>query len=65
VAGNDYVAKSGTLTFAPGDVSKTVSVAITGDAVVEPNETLTLDLTNPVQVTVAGGSAVGTITNDD
>ena len=40
VAGSDYQAASGTLTFAPGETSKTVTVPVIGDRVPEPNETL-------------------------
>jgi len=64
-AGQDYTAKSGTVTFAAGETSKTVSVAITGDTAVEPNETLTVTLSNPSGATIADGSGTGTITNDD
>jgi sugar lactone lactonase YvrE len=67
VAGSDYVATSGTLTFAPGVTSNFINVAVNGDTVVEPDETLLVKLSNPVnaqgflpvtQVTV-------TIANDD
>ena len=64
-AGQDYTAKSGTVTFAAGETTKTVSVAVAGDTAVEPNETLTVTLSNPSGATIADGSAVGTITNDD
>ncbi len=65
VAGSDFTAKSGTLTFAAGVTSQQISVVVLGDTAVESNETLTLTLSNPVGVTIADGSAVGTITNDD
>jgi hypothetical protein len=64
-AGSDYTAKSGTLTFPKGSTAQTVSVPVIGDAVIESNETFTLNLTNPVNATLANTSAVGTITNDD
>ncbi len=64
-AGQDYTATSGTLTFAPGVTSQTVNVAVTGDTAVEPNETFTVTLANPVGATLATASATGTITNDD
>ena len=63
--GSDYTAKSGTLTFAAGETSKTVSVAVSGDTAVEANETLTLNLSGASGATIADGSATGTITNDD
>ncbi|MDT5014654.1 MAG: hypothetical protein QOD39_814 [Mycobacterium sp.] len=64
-AGQDYTAKSGSVAFAAGETTKTVTVAIAGDTTVEPNETLTVTLSNPSGATIADGSAVGTITNDD
>ena len=42
-AGSDYAASAGTLTFAAGETSKVVHVQVTGDSVVEANETLTLE----------------------
>jgi Calx-beta domain/FG-GAP-like repeat len=38
-AGSDYTAAQGDFTFAPGETSKTITVAVTGDRAVEPNET--------------------------
>ena len=64
-AGADYRAKSGTLTFAAGETSKTVSVAVKGDTAVEANETLTLNLSGASGATIVDGSGTGTITNDD
>ncbi len=64
-AGSDYTATSGTITFAAGETSKTVNVAVTGDTTVESNETLTVTLSSPSGATIATGSATGTITNDD
>jgi uncharacterized repeat protein (TIGR01451 family)/MYXO-CTERM domain-containing protein len=65
VAGSDFVAASGTLTFAPGSTSQTVTVSITGDALDEVDETFTVALSAPVNATIADGTAVGTITDDD
>ncbi|MGB7357632.1 MAG: Calx-beta domain-containing protein [Mycobacterium sp.] len=64
-AGSDFTAASGVLTFAAGVVSQQVGVVIAGDTAVESDETFTLTLSNPNGVTIADGSAVGTITNDD
>ena len=50
-AGQDFTAASGTLTFAPGVVSQTVKVAVTGDTAVEPTETFTVKLANPTNAT--------------
>jgi uncharacterized spore protein YtfJ len=54
-----------TLTFAPGDTSKTVDVTIHGDTVVEPDETFTVQLANPVGAGIANGVGNGTIVDDD
>jgi len=65
-AGSDYVALSSTgQTFAPGQTSKTFSVTINGDTVVEPNETYFFNVSNVSGATVSRGQAVGTIVNDD
>ena len=41
---NDYVAKTGTLTFAPGETTKTITIEVKGDSKKEANETFYLDL---------------------
>ncbi|HEY9884119.1 MAG TPA: Calx-beta domain-containing protein, partial [Thermosynechococcaceae cyanobacterium] len=64
-AGSDYAAASGTLTFAPGEVSKTIAVSVLGDAVFEPDETFTVTLSNATAATIATATATGTIANDD
>jgi hypothetical protein len=66
-AGSDYTAPSGTLTFTPGDLTKTVTVDVTGDTTYEPDETLTLNLSNPVGglSKIIDAQGTGTITNDD
>ncbi len=47
LAGSDYTAASGTLTFADREASKTFTISITNDSLVESNETVILTLTNP------------------
>ena len=64
-AGSDYTATSGTLTFAAGDTSKTVSVPVLDDEWNEGSETLTLRLSNAEGASIADGEATGTITNSD
>ncbi|MBA4789699.1 MAG: cellulase family glycosylhydrolase [Rhizobiales bacterium] len=64
-AGADYGALSGTLTFAPGETTKVVYVQVAGDTVVEANETVNFTLSGASGATIADGSAVGTIVNDD
>ena len=65
VAPADYAAASGTLTFAPGETSKVVSVPVVGDALDEADETFSLVLSEPVNGTVATATAAATITDDD
>jgi hypothetical protein len=65
VAGVDYAAVAGTLTFPPGTVARTVPVPILGDVTDEDDETFTLDLSNPTNATIADGQGVGTIVDDD
>ena len=64
-AGSDYATTSGTLTFAPGETSKTINVAVNGDTLSEFNESFTVNLTGAVNANVTASSATGTITNDD
>jgi Calx-beta domain len=61
----DYAAGNGSLTFAPGETSKSIAVSVVGDLAIEPDETLTVTLANPVNATIATGSATGTIRNED
>ncbi|CAN5853373.1 hypothetical protein BH11PSE3_BH11PSE3_22930 [soil metagenome] len=64
-AGSDYTAKTGTLTFAPGETSKTIQVTAIGDSTVEANEGFSIALSNASGATIAHGTGAGTITNDD
>ena len=67
MAGSDYTSTSGTLTFAPGEDKKTVSVPIMDDAVEDNGETFTLVLSNAFNAGFArnGRQAVGTIWNTE
>ena len=64
--GNDYQPASGTLTFNPGDTSRTIDLVVNGDTLVEPDESFSVNLSN-----ATGGAAIGddqglgTIRNDD
>jgi subtilisin-like proprotein convertase family protein len=64
-AGSDYTATSGALTFSPGQMSKTVTVNVTGDTVLEPNETFVMNLSGAVGATISDGQGIGTILNDE
>ena len=64
-ADGDYQARSGTLSFAAGETTKTVTVPVQGDTRDEANETFELGLSEPSNATVTTNSATGTITDDD
>jgi probable HAF family extracellular repeat protein len=64
-AGSDYEAHSGTLTFAPGETSKTIFVDVNGDRSRESNETFFINLSDAVGALIVDGLGVGTIQNDD
>ena len=65
VAGSDYVAALGTLSFAPGQTTRTAAVTVLGDRTKEASETFRVTLSNPANATLADGVALGTITNDE
>ena len=66
MAGTDYTAiAAGTLTFAPDEPSKTITVMVQGDDVSEPDETVVIELSSPSNATIAEGTATGTIIDDD
>jgi Tol biopolymer transport system component len=65
IAGSDYTATSGTLTFAPGVTSQTIAVPILGDNLYENNETFAVTLSNPNNGVIISNSATVTITNDE
>jgi Calx-beta domain len=61
----DYVAASGTLNFGAGQTSREVTVVVNGDVLDEANETYTVNLSSPTNVTIGDGQGLGTITDDD
>jgi len=72
LASTDYTATTGTLTFAPGQTTKSVSVPLLSDQITEPNESLTLTLANVDEgaatgppVTLVNAVATGTIVDND
>jgi hypothetical protein len=64
VVGGDFLPASGRVTFAPGETTKTVVVSVLGDSLDEPDETVNLALTDPVNLSLPA-STVGTILDDD
>ena len=64
-AGTDYTTRTGTITFAPDETSKTIDVSVTGDETVEADETLTWKWTSWTNSILASYTYTGTIKNDD
>lgn len=64
-AGSDYVATSGTVTFAPGELTKTITVDVIGDTVAEEIEVFFVDLTGASGAAIGDGEGLGRIFNDD
>ena len=62
---SDYTTSIGTITFAPGETSKTITVSVKGDALDEVSETFNVTLASPTNATLADGTGIGTITDDD
>ncbi len=63
---SDYDSKTGSVTFAPGELTKTVSIIVNGDTLSEANETVFVDLSNSRGGPTLGKSrGVGTILDDD
>jgi len=65
LAGSDFTAAGATITFAPGEIAKTVSIAVLGDTTVEPDETFSIVLTSPVGATLGTSRGTATLVNDD
>lgn len=66
-AGTDYLAASGTVTFAPGETQGTATIQVLGDTTTEPSERVLVALDPPTNATLASGpsTATATIANDD
>ena len=66
LAGADYNATGGTLTFAPGETTKTILVHTIDDENAEPDETFTVSLSNPsANAQLSAGTGTGTIADDE
>jgi hypothetical protein len=63
----DYTPTGGTVTFAPGSTTASVTIAVNGDTLVEPDEYIIVQFGNPTNATIGGfyGLGQGVITNDD
>jgi hypothetical protein len=65
VAPADYTATSGTLTFAAGVTTQSITVPVVGDTLDEANETFVVNLSGATNATIADSQGVGTITDND
>ena len=65
LAGSDYSAASGTLTFLAGELSKTVVVNSLQDSLYEGNESFVVNLSNASGAALADSQGTGTIIDDD
>ncbi len=61
----DFTTTTGTLTITPGSTTGTISVPIIDDAIVENNETFTIDLSNPTNANIVDNQGIGTIVDND
>lgn len=64
-AGSDYIATSGTLTFAPGELAQQFTVLVSGDTLAEDIEVFFVDLTNASGAAIGDVEGLGRIFNDE
>ena len=64
-SGVDYTAASGALNFAVGETEKTITVALLDDELDEDNETFSVVLSNPSEVTIGDGTGSGAINDNE
>ena len=64
-AGSDYIATNGTLTFTYPQTNKLITVIVNGDTNVESSESFFVNLSGPLNASLARSQAIGTILNDD
>jgi uncharacterized repeat protein (TIGR01451 family) len=64
VEDTDYAGETGVATIAAGNASSTISIAVNGDDVAEPDETFTVNLTD-TNASFADAGGIGTIVDDD
>lgn len=64
-AGSDYVAATGSVTFAAGETSKQIDVLLTNDTTAERLENFTAHITSATNATVGTSAATAYITDDD
>ena len=66
IAGVDYLANSGTLTFAAGETAKTITVEVIGNTTPEPQKDFLVNLSGAsANALIVSGTAYGSIADDD
>ena len=65
IAGTDFEGTSGTVTFNPGETTKTITVAVNANTILELDKSFFVNLTSATNAFIGDGQAVGTIINDD
>ncbi|MBD2461131.1 DUF4347 domain-containing protein [Oscillatoria sp. FACHB-1407] len=66
IAGSDYTDNDSSVVFTPGGgLTRTITVNVTGDTILETNETFTVTLTSATGATIGTSTATATINNDE
>src|SRR5262249_30790713 len=65
MAGSDYQAVSGPVTFLKGQTYKTISIPVIGDLTAEPDESFSVNLKTAKHAIIADGKGVVTVLDDD
>ena len=65
LAGSDYVATSGRVSFLNGQTVVNIQVPVNGDVLIEPDENFSVNLSDPTNLTISRAQAAATIVNDD
>ena len=65
ISGIDYVDTSGSLTFDPGETTKTINVMVNANDTIEFDKTFLVNLTRATNAFIGDRQAIGTIVNDD
>jgi hypothetical protein len=64
-SGSDFVGGSGSLTIPAPNTSGSIFIQVNGDGAIEPTETFSVALSNATGATIADGTGIATIVNDD
>jgi hypothetical protein len=65
LAASDFVAASGTVTFAPGVTSQAINITLINDSITEPTESFSATLAGAANATIGDNTGVATVTDDD